>query len=96
MSLLSTNTPSESKTDVVVVYNSGMNGVDFNDQYKSYYPPGTTSQKWWKSLFWFFLNLSMMNGFILEKLAGKKQRQLDFRHQPAKFLIAGYNDYKRT
>ena len=68
MSLLSTNTPSESKIhavqqvvqgrrkrvmpaesmkkpDVVVVYNSGMNGVDVNDQYKSYYPPGTTSQK---------------------------------------------------
>jgi len=27
----------------VVVYNSGMNGVDVNDQYRSYYPPGTTS-----------------------------------------------------
>ena len=60
------------KPDVVVVYNSGMNGVDVNDQYRSYYPPGTTSRKWWKYLFWFFLNLSMVNGFILEKLAGKK------------------------
>ena len=39
--------PAESmkKPDVVVVYNSGMNGVDVNDQYRSYYPPGTTSRK---------------------------------------------------
>jgi len=49
--------PAESmkKPDVVVVYNSGMNGVDVNDQYRSYYPPGTTSRKWWKYLFWSFL-----------------------------------------
>lgn len=90
--------PAESmkKPDVVVVYNSGMNGVDVNDQYRSYYPPGTTSRKWWKYLFWFFLNLSMVNGFILEKLPGKrKRRQLDFRRELAKLLIAGYNGYKR-
>ena len=37
--------PAESmkKPDVVVVYNSRMNGVDVNDQYRSYYSPGTTS-----------------------------------------------------
>ena len=90
--------PAESmkKPDVVVVYNSGMNGVDVNDQYRSYYPPGTTSRKWWKYLFWFFLNLAMVNGFILEKLAGKrKRRQLGFRRELAKLLIAGYNGYKR-
>ena len=89
-------TESMKKPDVVVVYNSGMNGVDVNDQYRSYYPPGTTSRKWWKYLFWFFVNLSMVNGFILEKLAGKKKRrQLDFRLELAKLLIAGYNGYKR-
>ena len=39
--------PAESmkKPDVVVVYNSGMNGVYVNDQYRNYYPPGT-SRKW--------------------------------------------------
>ena len=68
------------KPDVVDVYNGGMNGVDVNDQYRSYYPPGTTSRKWWKYLLWFFVNLSMVNAHILEKLAGKKKRrQLDFR-----------------
>ena len=84
------------KPDVIGVYNSGMNGVDVNDQYRSYYPPGTTSRKWWKYLFWFFLNVSMVNAFILEKLASKKKRrQLDFRRELAKLLIAGYNGYKR-
>ena len=83
------------KPVVVVVYNSGMNGVDVNDHYRSYYPSGTSSQKWWKYLIWFFLNLSMVNGFILEKLAGKKKwPQLDFRCELAKFLIARYNGYK--
>lgn len=84
------------KPDVVDVYNGGMNGVDVNDQYRSYYPPGTTSRKWWKYLLWFFVNLSMVNAYILEKLAGKKKRrQLDFRRELAKLLIAGYNGYKR-
>ena len=84
------------KPDVVDVYNGGMNGVDVNDQYRSYYPPGTTSRKWWKYLLWFFVNLSMVNAHILEKLAGKKKRrQIDFRRELAKLLIAGYNGYKR-
>ena len=84
------------KPEVVKVYNSGMNGVDVNDQYRSYYPPGTTLRKWWKYLLWFFMNLSMVNAFILEKLAGKRKRtQLDFRRELAKLLIAGYNGYKR-
>ena len=61
------------KPDVVDVYNGGMNGVDVNDQYRSYYPPGTTSRKWWKYLLWFFVNLSMVNAYILEKLAGRKK-----------------------
>ena len=84
------------KPVVVDVYNGGMNGVDVNDQYRSYYPPGTTSRKWWKYLLWFFVNLSMVNAYLLEKIAGKKKRcQLDFRRELAKQLIAGYNGDKR-
>ena len=84
------------KPPVIEVYNSGMNGVDVNDQYRSYYPPGMISRKWWKYLFWFFVNLSIVNGYILEKIAGKrKRRQLQFSIELAKQLIAGYNGYKR-
>ena len=53
------------KPVVVDVYDGGMNGVDVNDQYRSYYPPGTTSRKWWKYLLWFFVNLSMVNAYLL-------------------------------
>ena len=84
------------KPDVVPIYNKGMNGVDVNDQYRSYYPPGSVSQKWWKYLLWFFFNLSMLNAYILAKLAGHKVRsQLAFRRELARLLIAGYNGYKR-
>ena len=48
------------KPDVVAVYNDGMNGVDVNDQYRSYYPVGSVSRKWWKYLLWFFFNLSIV------------------------------------
>jgi len=84
------------KPDFVNVYNGGMNGVDVIDQYRSHYPPGTTSRKWWKYLLWFFANLSMVNAYILEKLASKKKSsQLDFCRELAKLLIAGYKRYKR-
>ena len=84
------------KPDVVAVYNDGMNGVDVNDQYRSYYPAGSVSRKWWKYLLWFFFNLSIVNSYILEKLAGHKKRsQLAFRRELARLLITGYNGYKR-
>ena len=59
--------------------------------------PGTPGKrKWWKYLLWFFFNLSMVNAYILEKLAGNRvHSQLAFRHELARLLIAGYNGYKR-
>ena len=33
------------KPDVLTVYDDGMNGVDVNDQYQSYYPAGSVSQR---------------------------------------------------
>ena len=46
--------------------------------------------------FGFFFNLSDVNSYILEKLAGNKNgSQLAFRRELARLLIAGYNGYKR-
>ena len=82
--------------DVVPIYNQGMKRVDVNDQYQSYYPPGSVSRKWWKYLLWFFFNLSMVNAYILEKLAGNKvHSQLAFRRELARLLITSCNGYKR-
>ena len=78
------------KPDVVTVYNDDMNGVD--NQYHSYYPAGSVSRKWWKYLLWFLFNLSVVNSYILEKLAGnKKQSQLALLRELVRLLIAGYN-----
>ena len=63
--------------------------TNVNDQYRSYYPAGSVSRKWWKYLLWFFFNLFIVNSYILEKLAGhEKQSQLAFRRELAR-LIAG-------
>ncbi|CAB4007566.1 Hypothetical predicted protein, partial [Paramuricea clavata] len=41
------------KPAVISLYNKYMNGVDVNDQYRSYYPVRAQSKKWWKYLAWF-------------------------------------------
>lgn len=42
------------------------------------------------------MNLSMVNAYILEKLASKKKRhQLSFHRDLVKLLIASYSGYKR-
>lgn len=56
------------KSQMWSMYNKGMNGVNANDQYQSYYTQGSVSQKRCKYLPWFFLNLSIINGYILEKV----------------------------
>ena len=84
------------KPEVVPSYNDSMNGVDVNDQCWSYYPPSLVSRKWWKYLLWFFFNLSMVNAYILEKLASNKVRsQLAFWRELARLLIASYNEQSK-
>jgi hypothetical protein len=48
------------KPAVISFYNKFMNSVDVNDQYRSYYPVGGTA--------WFFVNISIVNSFILQNL----------------------------
>ena len=86
------------KPAVISCYNKFMNGVDVNDQYRSYYPVGAQSKKWWKYLAWFFVNISIVNNFILKNLQTDRRRRLkhlDFRLALARQLISTYNSYKR-
>ena len=53
------------KPAVISFYNKFMNGVDVNNQYRSYYPVGAQFKKWWKYLAWFFVNISIVHSFIL-------------------------------
>ena len=49
-------------------YNSFMFGVDLGDQHRSYYPVGRPSKKWWRYLFWYLIQVSIINSYILMKM----------------------------
>src|SRR6267154_948832 len=46
-------------------YNKYMGGVDLSDQHGSYYPVGRKARKWWKYIFWHFINLAINNAYVL-------------------------------
>ena len=83
---------------VVREYTTHMNGVDRADQLRAAYSLGRKSVKWWKYLFWFCVDVTICNSFILMKESadhqittskGKRRErtQLEFRQALAKFLI---------
>ena len=84
------------KPAVIDLYNKNMGGVDLADQLRGYYSVTRTSRKWYKYLFWFAIDVSICNAFILYNHhrvgQGKaKLRQLDFRTCLAKQLVAGFS-----
>ena len=86
------------KPAVISFYNKFMNGVDVNDQCRSYYPIGAQSKKWWKYLAWFFVNISIVNSFILQNLQTDRCRRLkhlDSHLALARQLISTYKGYKK-
>ena len=83
---------------VIKCYNRSMGGVDLHDQLRGYYAIGTKSRKWWRYLFWFCVDVSIVNGFILERKAinHRSRTQLDFRVELAKDLIGEFSSRGRT
>ncbi|KAL8579917.1 hypothetical protein ACOMHN_038814 [Nucella lapillus] len=49
----------------ILAYNQHMGGVDLHDQHRAYYPVGRPCRKWWRYLFWFFVQSSLINSFII-------------------------------
>ena len=79
----------------VMTYNSGMFGVDLADQHRAYYPVGRSSTKWWRYIFWYLIDLSMINSFLLMKSArpngsdSPAQNHLMFRKAVLDQLLSG-------
>lgn len=48
-------------------YNNHMNCVDKADQLKSSYEISRKSKKWWHRLFWHFVDVTVVNSFIIYK-----------------------------
>jgi len=85
-----------SKPAVVDKYNKHMGGVDLADQLRQYYSIGRSSYKWYRYFFWFLMNISICNSFLLYNSysleQGKgKEPQLTFRLKLAKQLIRGFS-----
>ena len=84
---------------VASVYSQHYKGVDFSDQLLSAYHFGRKSTRSWKYLFDYFCNIAIVNSYVLFKEASTLSRQksyshLDFRHEVAIGLIAGYSSCK--
>ena len=81
-------------------YTKNFNGVDKNNQLRQYYKIATKARKWWKYLFWFVLDVTAINAYLLyaEAPGGPRQKRMsrkDFHLAVAKGLINGYTSRKR-
>ena len=57
----------QQKPMVVDLYNHSMNGVDRADQYTVYYSFIRRSVKWWRKVFFWLLEVAVVNSYILYK-----------------------------
>ena len=80
----------------VLDYNSHMFGVDLADQLRSYYAVGRSGVKWWRYVFWFIVQISLVNSWNLFKAANRPHpsnsrlfAQLKFRLDVCYALVAG-------
>ena len=56
------------KPKVVDDYNRSMNGVDKADQYTVYYSFIRKSRKWWRKLFFWLFEVTIVNSYILYRI----------------------------
>ena len=81
----------------VVQYNKFMGGVDYNYQLRGYYHVRLKSKKFYKYIFWYILDVTITNSFILTNhyTDCKIQDMKTYRTQLAKALIGTYCSRKR-
>lgn len=78
---------------VVQVYNQSMGGVDRFDQLHERYAVGRKSLKWWYRIFYYLLDMAIVNSFVLWKMRqpnNEKCKQLTYRLALARQLIDGF------
>ena len=83
----------------IISYNKWMGGVDRGDQLRQYYYLRSKSQKVYKYIFWFLVDVSITNTYILHKYnttAARVTPFKTFRLELAKALIGSYSSRKRA
>ena len=67
-----------------------MGGVDKMDQFISTYRTHIRQRKWWWSIFVYFLDVSVVNAWLLSRKFGYNMPLLDFKRYIAKSLLKSY------
>lgn len=83
--------------EVVAAYNKSMGGVDLFDQLHERYKIGRRSLKWWHRIFYWLVDLAIVNSFAMWKLDQtnpSKCNQLTFRLNFSSQLAAGFSSRK--
>ncbi|XP_015187591.1 PREDICTED: piggyBac transposable element-derived protein 4-like [Polistes dominula] len=76
------------KPDVVINYLKSMGGIDLADQYASTYCFMRKPSKWWRMLFFWGLEICLINSYILYKLVKRQRNEQPLNHlQFRKMLV---------
>ena len=82
----------------ILSYNKFMEGVDRGDQLRGYYHCRTKSRKFYKYIFYFLLDVAIMNSYILTKHfthSSSFKNLKSFRLQLAKGMVGEYCSRRR-
>ena len=72
-------------------YQKFMRGVDRGDQLMGYYNVGRRSKKWWKRVFSYLIEVSLLNAYVLRKFSNGVQTDfLHFRLELANQLVGTF------
>ena len=75
------------KPQVVHHYNQSMNGVDIADQCCVYYSFIRKSKKWWRKVFFWLLEVTVVNSYTLHKIVSpQKLTHLEYRQRTLEAL----------
>ena len=75
----------------VLTYNKSMGGVDLHDQHRAYYPVGRSCNKWWRYIFWFIVQSSIINAWIIRKKTNRPETKSNKANDPLDFRLAIFN-----
>jgi hypothetical protein len=75
------------KPIVICDYNKHMGGVDVSDQYISSYSFIRKSKKWWRKMFFWLLEVAVVNSFILYNLSAASNQKPKFSHKKYRQLL---------
>ena len=78
-------------------YNANMGGVDLADARRKMYSCSRRSKKWWHRLFYFLVDISMVNAYILHQnnTHSPKMKMKDFILELATELLTAYSSREK-